>query len=123
MNETAVAIFILELSKNIMSLFPNIILNCCLTDIGVPAHWKLIDVHVRDVQEIISSEFKQFSKFFRDESIHPILTHMKKANEDILMLIESTPFLANMEYKGKVMPTLINGRVVRHLMKYYYMCC
>ena len=48
---------------------------------------------------------------------------MKKANEDILMLIESTPFLANMEYKGKVMPTLINGRVVRHLMKYYYMCC
>ena len=48
---------------------------------------------------------------------------MRKANEDLLMLIENTPFLANMEYKGKVMPTLINGRVVRHLMKYYYMCC
>ena len=124
-DETAVAIFSFFKTeiKNIMSLFPNIILNSVdLTLIGVPAHWKLIDVYVRDVQEIIRANLNNFSKFFRDESIHPILTHMKKANEDILMLIESIHFLANMEYKG-VMPTLINGRVVRHLMKYYYMCC
>ena len=28
-----------------------------------------------------------------------------------------------MEYKGNTMHTLINGRVIRHLAKYYYMCC
>ena len=76
-----------------MTIFPSVILNSVdLNDAGIPSHWKLIDVHVGDVKDIISSELKGLSRFFSDEAIHPILRHMRKACDDLIMLMEHTPF-------------------------------
>ena len=124
-DETAVAIttFLKTEIKNIMMIYPNIILNSIdFSEAGLPKHWNIQNIHVSDIQHIISADTREFAKFFSDGTIHPILRHMQKASHDLLMLIESTPFLANMEYMGNVMTTLINGKIVRHLMKYYYIC-
>jgi len=124
-DETAVTIadFLKTEIKNIMMVYPNIILNKMdLSEAGIPAHWKIHNIHVGDIRDIISRESKELSKFFSDQTIHPILKHMQLACDDLLMLIDSTPFLANMEYMGKEMTTLINGKIVRNLMKYYYIC-
>jgi hypothetical protein len=124
-DETAVAIasFLKTEIKNIMMVYPNIILKRVdFSEVGIPKHWKVHDIHVSDIQTIISADTREFAKFFSDGTIHPILRHMQKASDDLLMLIDSTPFLANMEYMGKVMTTLINGKIVKHLMKYYYIC-
>jgi len=124
-DETSVTIsdFLKTEIKNIMMVYPNIILNKMdLSEAGIPAHWKIHNIHVGDIRNIISRESKELSKFFSDKTMHPILRHMQLACDDLLMLIDSTPFLANMEYMGKEMTTLINGKIVRHLMKYYYIC-
>ena len=124
-DETSVSIatFLKTEIKNIMMVYPNIILkHVDFSEAGIPKQWKVHNIHVGDIQTIISSDTREFSKFFSDGTIHPILRHMQKASDDLLMLIDSTPFLANMEYMGKVMTTLINGRIVKHLMKYYYIC-
>jgi hypothetical protein len=124
-DETAIAIasFLKTEIKNIMMIYPNVILNGIdFSEAGIPSHWRVNNIHVGDIQNIISSDTRQFAKFFNDGTIHPILKHMQRASNDLLLLIDSTPFLANMEYMGKVMTTLINGKIVRHLMKYYYVC-
>lgn len=124
-DETAVTIsdFLKTEIKNIMMVYPNIILNKMdLSEAGIPAHWKIHNIHVGDIRNIISRESRELSKFFSDQTIHPILRHMQLACDDLLMLIDSTPFLANMEYMGNELTTLINGKIVRHLMKYYYIC-
>jgi|UniRef100_A0A6C0BXY7 hypothetical protein len=124
-DETAVAIatFLKTEIENIMMIYPNMILNGIdFSEAGIPKHWKVHNIHIGDIQNIISAETREFAKFFNDGTIHPILRHMQRASDDLIMLIESTPFLANMEYMGKVMTTLINGKIVKHLMKYYYVC-
>ena len=105
--------------KNISKVYPNIIINKeSYKNKTIPQHWKLDkEFHINDIKEIIASEYSSLEQFFGDNDILPILNNIINKSDDIIMLMNATPFFAENENQ-----TIINGEILKELMFFYLLC-
>ena len=52
-----------QMTKDILTSYPNIILNK-VKKFTVPAHWKLSQRHVSDVNKIMERDYEYFKKYY-----------------------------------------------------------
>jgi hypothetical protein len=124
-DETSLTIntFYTTFIKNIMLIYPNIIMNkITYKDINMPKHWKISDRHVMEMKELLFHEISSLHKFYGDKDIFAILKFAQEQSQDIIDLMHSTTLFADFILKGKVSQTIINGDILNKLTKFYLLC-
>ena len=132
-----------ELVTLICKVYPNIILNKInYSDRYVPKHWlkgskKFSDRHAQDIKNFMLKDGVEFSKFYGDERVAVVLEYVLKNNEDILMLINSIPFYADMKEETKInqpeeekkqskktkkCSSIFDGDIIKKLGYYFLLC-
>jgi hypothetical protein len=104
---------------NLCKVYPNIIINKnSFKNKKIPKHWKLSqEFHIKDIQDIIHKEYVGLEQYFGEEDLDEILKNVIRKTDDLIMLMEATPFFA--ENKNK---TIMNGAILKELMFFYLMC-
>jgi len=114
-DETNFAIFniLKQMSKDIITSFPNIILNKVKKH-TVPAHWKLSQRHVSDVNKIMEKDYDYFKKYYGDKNINAVLGYVLKHNKDLLMIMDAIPFYSKiMSEESK--DSIFNGKMIKNI--------
>jgi len=126
-DETAIAYarFIKTSVSNMLRVYPTIILNeedDDAQEVHVPAHWGLALRHQHDIQKFVASELAGLRKFEGNREIQNILSAIPEAGEPLMLLMENTPFFADIGLEGKLKSTALNGPILKPLMTYYFLC-
>lgn len=124
-DETAVTIYsvIRTFVDDIIRVYPSIIANEVSYKKGkVPAHWKVSQKHMGDIQSIINTEISPLYHYYGDADLAQILLHVQGRSTDLLRLIDSTPFFANIVFQNNIHKTVLNGTILKLLSKYYFLC-
>ena len=79
----------------------------------IPTHWKLSLRHRGEMERIIFEEFKDLKKVYNNDNLNELLTKVKLASKDIIILLDSIPFYANTSKK-----TIFNGENTSKIYKY-----
>jgi len=119
-DETAYFIrnFIKNTIKNIIDVFPSIILNKIESATSpVPKHWKLSLIHAGHIKTIIRNDY--FKRFFDDKIIIETLTTIADRTKTIQLLVGITPYYADIGDKKMI----FNGIVTKELYEYYLLKC
>ena len=107
----------------------------------IPKHWlkgskKFSEMHSRDIKSFMLKDGVEFSKFYGDERIAVVLEYVLKNNEDILMLLNSIPFYADIDNDSsdsqdgeskskkqtKKCSSIFDGEIVKKLGYYFLLC-
>mgnify|MGYP005989217081 CR=1 FL=1 len=109
---------------NILKVFPSIIINNVdYKNVNIPKHWKLAPSHKIDVLDIVESEFLPLQDFYSDKQMISLLKNILNKSQDLLKIINATPFYANIKEKPgeKRNNTLLNGKLLEKFMKFYFL--
>ena len=79
------------MTKDILTSYPNIILNK-VKKFTVPAHWKLSQRHVSDVNKIMERDYEYFKKYYGNKNVNAVLNYVVRHQEDLLMIMDAIPF-------------------------------
>ena len=114
--------FIKNILKNIITIFPNIILNKInYQENKIPKHWNLSRRHESDISEIINNYYKNLKTMYDDPELSDILTVIKSKSNNILKLSETTPFFASITVGSDTTASVFDTRLVLFLYKYYFL--
>ena len=119
-DETGYIIFNLlkDMSINMITNFPNIILNKVNKKHNVPKHWKLSDRHIKDVNKIVERDYEYFTKYYGNKKINAVMNYILQHNKDLLMVLDSIPFYSKI-MSDKFKNSIFNGDTVKNIG--YYM--
>jgi len=116
--------FLKQAVYNILKIFPSIIINHVdYGNLKIPKHWNLASSHAKDIKHIISKEFHPIARFYEDKQLNEFLGHILTAGDDMIEIMEATPFYANIrkEPDAPRIPTLLNGKLLEKFMKFYFL--
>ena len=65
-------------------------------DTHIPKHWGFSPTHMKDIKGIISSHYTSLKTFYNDRVIQEVLRHADPIVRDLKILIDNTPFTAEM---------------------------
>jgi hypothetical protein len=81
----------------LIDVIPNIIQRRVdFDDTHIPKHWGLSPNHMKDIKTIISSHYTSLKTFYNDRVIQEVLRHADPIVRDLKILIDNTPFTAEM---------------------------
>jgi|UniRef100_A0A6C0AKK7 hypothetical protein len=105
----------------IVKILPNIIKNQINIDDKkpVPKHWKLSDVHVRDVITILKDSKNLFKKFYGDENLMEVLFSMQDDGEHLILLLDNFIFNPELKLDDEIVFGNIDGDLYKKLMFYF----
>jgi hypothetical protein len=63
--------------KDFIDILPNIIINKSINYNKIPDHWKLSEIHVNDVKNIVSNYYESYLNFNNTSSLEHIFSHIK----------------------------------------------
>ena len=124
--------------KNIMKIYPNIIMKGVdykdegvddedegvdYKDVKMSRKWKLSDKHVSDIRALIFAETGGLHKFYKDKDLFPVLQHIQIHSDDLINLMNATTLFADLILRDGVQRTILNGKILNKLIKFYMMCC
>jgi hypothetical protein len=130
-DETAVCYYTYSKNMiiNILKTFPIMIKDKVdHSSLSLPSHWvrgsqKLSETHVKDIQNILDSEFNDLNKFYGSSSIDIITDRVIQSNlsEIIIKLIDLLPFTADIRLNPNEprTATIINGTTTKKISKYF----
>ena len=125
-DETSVTVFTFydTFIKNIMQVYPNMIIKGVdYKDVAIPKHWKLSDRHIRDVRDLIFGETSALQKYYKDNTLFPVLESIQKHSRDIIDLMNATNLFADLILTDNtIQATIINGNIINKLIKFYVLC-
>lgn len=99
----------------LVNVFPNVILNDLnKNEISIPKHWKLAKSHENDLIERMRNAYKLHS-FGSMSIIAPILKSIQSQTKDLMLLIQHTPFMTNVNNKVSI----FNADLMNDLYMYY----
>jgi len=117
----SVFMYIKSVIKNILIHFPSIISKSVnFQNLPLPRSWKnkFSNIHILDMQTIISSEFDELIKYHGNLKIIAVLDNLKKIKNDILTIMDNLPFFAGANNNK----TIFNGDIIRELSFYLLLC-
>jgi hypothetical protein len=125
-DETSITVFTFydTFIKNIMQVYPNMIIKGVdYKDIAIPKHWKLSERHIRDVRDLIFGETSALQKYYKDNTLFPVLEFIQKHSRDIIDLMNATNLFADLILNDNtIQATIINGNIINKLIKFYVLC-
>jgi hypothetical protein len=81
----------------LIDVIPNIIQQRVdFDDTHIPKHWGFSQTHMKDIKAIISSHYTSLKTFYNDRVIQEVLRHADPIVRDLKILIDNTPFTAEM---------------------------
>ena len=106
-----------------INVYPNIIMNHVdYTEIEIPKHWKLSNVHTIDVTIIIRDFYKGLRKFYEDKSIFPILKYNETELQDFITLVGYTNLYANVvPVEGAEISSILDSTTSYQLFQFYFL--
>ena len=108
-----------QMTKDILTSYPNIILNK-VKKFTVPAHWKLSQRHVSDVNKIMERDYEYFKKYYGNKNVKAVLNYVVRHQEDLLMIMDAIPFFSKiMSEESK--DSIFNGEMVKHLSLHLFL--
>ena len=111
--------FIKNSIRNIIDIFPNIVLNeVDYSLVNIPKHWKLSQRHNKDIKDIITLYYKNLKQFY-GSNLNNILNEIQVQCKDIKTLAEITPFFASITKDDDEIKSIFDDRLVELLFKYY----
>ena len=125
-DETSITMFTFynTFIKNIMRVYPNMIMNSVdYKTVVLPPHWKISEKHIADVKALIFSETSSLQKFYKDEELFPVLKYIQEQSKDIIELMDATSLFADLVLiNNTVESTIMNGNILGKLVKFYMLC-
>ena len=112
--------FIQNSIRNIIDIFPNIILNRVnYSSINIPKHWKLSQRHVSDIKEIVNKYYLKLKQYYNDPEFNNILINIQSKSKNIELLAKHTPFFASIIQNSKEINSIFDKKLTSLLFKYY----
>ena len=115
-------VFLQNIIHNITEVLPNIVLNKVdYTDISIPRHWKLSNIHSADIVKIISNSYNSLINLYNNESISICLNKFKQLSVDFKLLSLNTPLFSQIHSpnKDEIIDSIFNAELVLPLFEYY----
>ena len=116
--------YIKNVTVLILNVIPNIIKNQIkIEDVKrpVPKHWKLSDVHVKDVINILKDSKNLFKQFYGIEEFIEILLQIQEDGKHMLMLINNLVFKPELKLENQTISSSIDGDLYKKLMFYFFL--
>jgi len=121
-DETGYIIFDLlkDMSIDIITTYPNIILNKVNKKHNIPKHWKLSQRHINDVNKIIERDYEYFTKYYGDKKIAAVMRYVLEHNKDILMVVNAIPFYSKI-ISDESKNSIFNGNMLKNIGYYMFL--
>jgi hypothetical protein len=114
--------FIKDYIRNIVTIFPNIILNKVdNSSIEIPKYWGLSVKHTGDIKGLVNEYYLKLRKFYDDKIIKRVLGNIQPICDDLLSLVEGTPYLSEIKYKNSKTYSIFDKRTSLMLFENYFL--
>jgi hypothetical protein len=112
--------FIKNTIRNLIYVYPNIILNKVDYDsIDIPRHWKISHRHSLDIQSFIKKYYSSLKSFYNNKHIIGILNAISNKTQKIYNLAEHTPFFSPITRDNKEIYSIFDKRIISLIFNYY----
>jgi hypothetical protein len=112
--------FIKEFMRNIILVFPTMILNKVdFNSVKIQKYLKLSGNHERDIANSIRDYYVTLRPFYDDEKLTNVLTTIQTKCNNLLLLALETPSFTNIVYKGKSVHNIFDKRTSIMLFENY----
>jgi hypothetical protein len=114
--------FIKSYIHNILKTFPNIILNKVDYDkIQIPNYWGLSQNHGNDIKKIVKDHYVRLRQFYSENVLSNLLSTIQNKTKNLLLILETTPYLCDIEYKNKKVFSIFDKRTCILLFEQYFL--
>ena len=116
--------FIKQMIINICKIFPTIMLkkdmHKKINKRTVPKHWKLKSLRIKgQIEKLMKEEYTGFAPFYGNKIIKPVLNYVYNNSDDLLTLMNSIPFYANIDEETG---SIFDGEMLSHISYYFLLC-
>jgi len=114
--------FLKTFIENIVTVFPNIILNeVDYKNVRIPDYWKLSSKHTNDLKKDINQHYERLRPFYDNPILLQLLQTIQISSKNLSLLSKNTPCFSSIYLKDtniKLLP-VIEERTSRYLYEYY----
>jgi hypothetical protein len=114
--------FLKTFIENIVTVFPNIILNeVDYKNVRIPDYWKLSSKHTNDLKKDINQHYERLRPFYNNPILLQLLQTIQISSKNLSLLSKNTPCFSSIYLKDtniKLLP-VIEERTSRYLYEYY----
>lgn len=112
--------FIKNVLRNIVNVYPNIILNKVDYDeIDIPKQWTTSFRHMEDIRGFVKKKYSPLRLFYANKSIERILKSITNKTLYIYQLAEHTPFFSPIMRENKEIYSIFDKRMLSLLFNFY----
>ena len=113
--------FIKNCIFSLINFFPNMIINEVQhSDIKIPKHWKLSQIHNLDIYNILSTEYEDLKEFYGNDVLNHILKLYYNKNQLFLTLMNLIPLYATIPTQSKKIKPIFNHQITKLIFKYLF---
>ena len=106
--------------KNIVTVFPNIILSSVnYSDTKIQGYLGLSRNHASQIKTFIGEYYESLKPFYELNSIYNILTEIQKSSNNIFKLSQDTPSFTSIQFDDKVLKPVFDERTSILLFEFY----
>ena len=107
--------------KNMVSVFPNIILNKIdYKNVVIPKHWKLSEKHNGDLKKIIKEYYEKLVGLYGDAQLDLIFEKIQYIGTDLVLLSSNTFYISPIITQGIEYHSIFDKKVCLALFDYYF---
>lgn len=114
--------FIKNTLRNIISVYPNIILNKVDYDeINIPKQWTESYKHITDIRTFVKKYYSPLRFFYNNKTIEKILQAVRNKTIQIYKLAEHTPFFSPIMRENNEIYSIFDKRMNNLIFNYYFL--
>ena len=113
--------------NNLLNIFPNIILNKNIDYNKIPLHWKLSDLHNKDISNIIENYYKKLNTFTSTVGLDLVFNIIKNKCNIFLKLIKFIKYnkpiiITDNDGKNIELPSIFDKEFIKYFYTYVFYC-
>jgi hypothetical protein len=114
--------FMKEYLTNMVTIFPQIILNKVdYNTVSIPGHWGISDQHVMDAGKIIREYYAKLRVFYNDRTLTAVLSDIQKKCKNLLLLANDSPVFTDIVNGEKTIYSIFNKEIGVLLFENYFL--
>ena len=114
--------FIRNTIRNIVKVFPNIIINKMdYSDITIPKQWGMSQTHAIQIKKRVAEHYDTLSKFYSDTEFTKVATKIQIITDDLNYMIKNTPFLSSIMRGDTEIFSVFDKEISMMIFEYYFL--
>ena len=115
--------FVKNYIHQFLDVFPETIINKVdfQNAVSLPKYWNLSQKHNSDIKNIISEYYKILRPFYDDKIVKNILRKTSDTTKKLLNLVQDTPYMTDINYKGNKTYSVFDKRTSELLFENYFL--